>query len=83
LRIGTLGTEDIPLPANQLMAREIQFLGSFRYGNVFGEAIRLAASNRVNLRPLISQVFPLRQVVEAILCASARNQMLKVQMEIS
>ena len=81
VQIGTLGTEDIPRPANQLMVREIQLLGSFRYGNVFDEAIRLAASNRVNVRPLISQVFPLRQVTEAILCAAAKDQVLKVQME--
>ena len=58
VQIGTLGTEDIPLPANQLMVREIQFVGSFRYGNVFDEAIRLVASGRLNLRPLISRVFP-------------------------
>ncbi len=41
VQIGTLGTDDVPLPANQLMVRETQFIGSFRYGNVFGEAIRL------------------------------------------
>lgn len=38
---GALVPEDIPLPANLLMNREINFIGSMRYGNVFGEAIRL------------------------------------------
>jgi L-idonate 5-dehydrogenase len=83
VQIGTLGTADIPLPANQLMAREIQFLGSFRYGNVFDEAIRLAASNRVQLRPLISDVFPLRQALTAFQRASDKDQVLKVQMEVT
>jgi hypothetical protein len=41
VQIGTLGTEDVPLPANQLMVREINYVGSMRYGPVFDEASRL------------------------------------------
>jgi L-idonate 5-dehydrogenase len=81
VQIGTLGTADVPLPANLVMVREIQFLGSFRYGNVFEEAIRLVASGRLDLRPLVSQVFPLSRASEAMICASARDQVLKVQMD--
>jgi L-idonate 5-dehydrogenase len=81
VQIGTLGTADIPLPANQMMVGEIQFLGSFRYGHVFDEAIRLVAAGRIDLRPLISQVFPLEQVAEAMVCAAAKDQVLKVQMQ--
>jgi L-idonate 5-dehydrogenase len=83
VQIGTLGTEDIPLPANQLMVREINFIGSMRYGNVFGEAIRLVEANRIDLRPLISGVLPLAQADEAMRLASDKNTALKVQMEIS
>ena len=36
-------------PPTSSWSREIQFVGSFRYGNVFDEAIRLVASGRVNL----------------------------------
>lgn len=79
VQIGTLGTEDIPLPANQVMVREIQFMGSFRYGNVFEEAIHLVASGRVNLQPLISQVLPLSKVREAMALAQAKDDVLKVQ----
>ena len=80
VQIGTLGTDDVPLPANQLMVREIQFLGSFRYGNVFDDAIRLVASKRLNLDPLISEVFPLREASAAMLRAAAKEDVLKVQM---
>jgi len=38
-QIGTLGTQDVRIPTNQL-------IGSFRYGNVFAEAIRLVAAGR-------------------------------------
>lgn len=81
VQIGTLGSDDVPLPANQLMAREIQFLGSFRYGNVFDEAIRLVASGRVNLEPLVSEVFPLDDLPQAMLRAFAKDDVIKVQIQ--
>lgn len=37
------------------MVREINFIGSMRYGNVFGEAIRLVAEGRIALRGLITE----------------------------
>jgi 2-desacetyl-2-hydroxyethyl bacteriochlorophyllide A dehydrogenase len=81
VQIGTLGTEDIPLPANQVMVSEAQYIGSFRYGNVFGEAIRLAASGRVDLRPLVSEILPMNQVTDAMTLASIKERVLKVQLE--
>ncbi|MEI7902940.1 MAG: L-idonate 5-dehydrogenase, partial [bacterium] len=73
----------VPLPANMVMAREIQFIGSFRYGNVFGEAIRLVAAGRVNLSPLISQVFPLGELTQALTRAFAKDSVMKVQVAVS
>jgi L-idonate 5-dehydrogenase len=82
VQIGTLGTDDIPLPANQVMAREIQFIGSFRYGNVFGEAIRLTAAGRVNLAPLVSQAFPLAELPQAMRRAFAKDSVMNIQISI-
>ena len=82
VQIGTLGVEDVPLPANHLMLREIQFIGSFRYGNVFDEAIRLAASGRLNLRPLLTGLFPLAQSLDAMKQADDKTHALKVQIQI-
>jgi L-idonate 5-dehydrogenase len=83
VQIGTLGTADVPLPANQLMAREIRFIGSFRYGNVFDEAIRLVDSGRVNLAPLISEVYPLSELPQAMNRAFAKDDVIKVQIDIN
>jgi len=82
VQIGTLGTEDIPLPANQLMVKEIQFLGSFRYGNVFDEAIRLVESGRIDLRPFISGILPLNDITSAMHLAADKVHALKVQLQI-
>jgi L-idonate 5-dehydrogenase len=81
VQIGTLGTEDVPIPANLLMNREINFIGSMRYGNVFDEAIRLVASGRVNLRPLINGVFTIDESVKAFEFAADKSQSFKVQIQ--
>ncbi len=83
VQIGTLGTADVPLPANQLMVRETRFLGSFRYGNVFGEAIRLVAGGRVNLAPLVSEVFALDQLPEAMRRTFDKGDVIKVQVAVN
>ena len=82
VQIGTLGTEDIPLPANNLMVKEIQFIGSFRYGNVFDEAIRLVDSGRINLLPFITGVLPMHDITKAMNLAADKLHSLKVQVEI-
>lgn len=82
VQIGTLVTEDIPLPANQVMVKEIQFIGSFRYGNVFDEAIRLVASGRIDLRPFITGILPFTDFNKAMSLAADKVNALKVQVEI-
>jgi len=83
VQIGVFSAEEISLPVNQLLIGEFQFLGSFRYGAVFDEAIRLVASNRVDLRPLISRVFPLREANAALTLACAKNDAVKVQIDLA
>jgi len=82
VQIGTLGTADIPLPANRLMNKEINLVGSMRYGNVFDEAIRLVAAGRVNLKPLINAVYPLEEAVKAFEFAADKARSFKVQIQI-
>ncbi len=82
VQIGTAPLVDIPFALNQLMVREIQVVGSFRYGNVWEEAIRLVAAGRVDLQPLISRVFPLQRAAEALSLAGSRNGVLKVQLDL-
>jgi L-idonate 5-dehydrogenase len=81
VQIGTLGTQDIPLPANQLMVKEIQFIGSFRYGNIFDEAIRLVDSGRINLRPFITGVLSIKEITKAMNLAADKVNALKVQVQ--
>jgi L-idonate 5-dehydrogenase len=81
VQVGTIGVDSIPIRVNQIMIREIDFIGSMRYGDVFEEAVRLAAAGRVNLRLLISDVFPLSESVQALRRAADKSHSLKVQIE--
>ena len=82
VQIGTLGNENVALPANQLMVKEIQFIGSFRYGNVFDEAIGLVASGKIDLRPFITGILPLNDTNKAMDLAADKVHALKVQIKI-
>jgi L-idonate 5-dehydrogenase len=83
VQIGVFSVPEIPLPINQMMVREIQFVGSFRYGDVWEEAIALVSSGRVNLRPLISRVFPLKEATAALELACAKTGVVKVQLDLT
>lgn len=82
VQIGTLGTADVPLPANEIMVKEITYLGTMRYGDVFGEALAQVAAGRVDLRPFITKVFPFAETAAAFEAAGDKTSTLKVQIEL-
>lgn len=82
VQIGTVGVEDVPLPANLLMVKEIKFVGSFRYGDIFDEAIRLVAAGRILLAPFITAILPLHEINRAMNLGMDKVNSLKVQVEI-
>jgi L-idonate 5-dehydrogenase len=82
VQIGTVPTEGIPLPCYEVMRKEINYIGSFRYGNVFEEAIRLVASGRVDLRPIYSGEFAADEAAKAFEVAGDKARSLKVQIRL-
>jgi L-idonate 5-dehydrogenase len=82
VQVGTLGTADVPLPANELMNRELRLVGSFRYGDVFADAIALAARGAVRLAALVSDVFPLADAARALQRAGDAGAGIKVQLAV-
>ena len=82
LQIGTIGTEDIPIPVNQILVNEVNLMGSMRYGDVFDEAIRLVASGRVRLEQFIDRVFALDHCALALEHAADKSSSLKIQIDL-
>jgi L-idonate 5-dehydrogenase len=82
VQIGTQPSEDMPLPAMRIMRKEISYIGSQRYGDVFDEAIRLVSSGRLNLRPLMSDEFRADEAAKAFRVAADRAHSLKVMLQL-
>ncbi len=82
VQVGTLGTADVPLPANELMNRELRLVGSFRYGDVFADAVALAARGALRLEALVSDVFPLAEAARALGRAGDAGAVIKVQLAV-
>nr|WP_321455021.1 L-idonate 5-dehydrogenase [uncultured Cohaesibacter sp.] len=70
---------DLTIPQNTIVTKEIELCGSFRFYEDFAWAVELIGSGRVDLSPLLTQSFPLEDVVAAFELASDRKKAMKVQ----
>ncbi|MDP1647359.1 MAG: L-idonate 5-dehydrogenase [Rubrivivax sp.] len=79
VQVGTLPPE-IPFPANNLMARELDYRGAFRAHLEFDWAVQAIRTRRVDVRPLISAQLPLARSQEAFDLALDKSRSTKVQL---
>ena len=80
VQVGTLPPEGMHLLANQIMARELDVRGSFRFGIVFDTAVNAIANGRVDVKPVLSGTHPLTDAVKAITLARDKTRSMKVQL---
>jgi L-idonate 5-dehydrogenase len=78
VQIGSIGSE-VELPANLIMAKELRYMGSFRYGDIYPLSMDLLTSRRVDVRPLVSATFPRAESRAAFELAAERGNAIKVQ----
>jgi L-idonate 5-dehydrogenase len=79
VQVGTLPPE-LPFPANNLMARELDYRGAFRAHLEFDWAVQAIRTRRVDVRPLISAQLPLQRSREAFELALDKSRSTKVQL---
>jgi L-idonate 5-dehydrogenase len=82
VQVGTLAT-DMLFAANQVMSRELNYVGAFRAHAAFDWAVQAIRTRRADVRPLISAQVPLSQSKDAFELARDRTQHTKVQLIIS
>ena len=80
VQVGTLPHEPLPFVVNEIMAKELDFRGAFRWGIEFDWAVEYIASRRVDVGPLLSRQFPLTEAVEAFRLAKDKTRSTKVQL---
>ena len=79
VQVGTLPHEPLPFVVNEIMAKEIDLRGAFRWGIEFDWAVDYLSTRRVDVRPLISGQFPLQDAVAAFHLAADKTKATKVQ----
>ncbi len=79
VQVGTLPAEGVLFPANQVMARELDYVGAFRAAHAFDWAVQYLRTRRVDVRPLLSAQLPLSRALEAFELAGDRSRSTKVQ----
>jgi L-idonate 5-dehydrogenase len=79
VQVGTLPHEPLPFVVNELMAKELDLKGAFRWGIEFDWAVDYLSSRRVDVKPLLSGQFPLKDARKAFELAKDKSKSTKVQ----
>ncbi|HVF64597.1 MAG TPA: L-idonate 5-dehydrogenase [Casimicrobiaceae bacterium] len=79
VQAGTLPHEPLPFVVNEIMQKEIDLRGVFRWGIEFDWAVDYLSTRRIDVRPLLSGQFPLAEAVAAFHAAADKTQNTKVQ----
>jgi L-idonate 5-dehydrogenase len=72
---------DISLPMTQLVAKEVDLRGTFRFHPEFATAVRFLNEGLIDGRPVITGVLPMEQALEAFDLAADKSRSLKVQIQ--
>ena len=80
VQVGTLPPEGLHFPANDIMVRELDYVGAFRAAHAFDWAVRYLRTRRVDVRPLLSAQLPISRAAEAFELAADRSRSTKVQL---
>ena len=70
---------DLAIPQNLVVAKEIEMRGTFRFHDEFALAVDLINRRRVDVKPLLTGIYPLKEAVAAFEIAGDRNKSMKVQ----
>ena len=78
VQVGNLPGGEIAVPANAIMAKELDVRGTFRFGDEFRRAVDLIVAGKVDVMKLVTAQRPLRAAPEAFRLALDRSRSVKV-----
>lgn len=78
IQVGVAGSLTIPI--NAIVGKEIALKGTHRFHPEFGDAVRMIDKGEINVAPMITQVFPFEQALDAFATTTDRNKSIKVQL---
>ena len=72
---------DMSVPMGQIVAKEVDVRGTFRFHPEFATAVRFLNDGLVNGKPVITSIVPMSRALEAFALATDKSQSLKVQID--
>jgi L-idonate 5-dehydrogenase len=78
VQVGNLPGGQVPVPANAVMAKEIDLKGTFRFGAEFNQAVDLIVGGKIDVSRLVTAQRPLSAAIDAFRLAADRSQSVKV-----
>lgn len=81
VQVGFLPPGDVGVPVNRLMAKEVDFVGSFRFRDEFDWAVDYLVRGLIDVAPLLSARYPVSSLDAAFHKAASRDGTMKVQIE--
>ena len=78
VQVGNLAGGSIPVPANAVMSKELDLIGTFRFGEEFFEAVELIVEGKIDVLRLVTSEFKLADAPEAFRVALDRSRSVKV-----
>ena len=78
VQVGNQPGGEIAVPANAIMAKELDVRGTFRFGDEFRRAVDLIVAGKVDVMKLVTAQRPLRAAPEAFRLALDRSRSVKV-----
>ena len=81
VQVGNLPAGLSPVPVNFIMAKELRYQGTFRFGAEYSTAVEELVSGRIDLTPLMTHRFRVHEANEAFRMAQDRSQSMKVHLD--
>ncbi len=80
VQVGMPGVPEVGIPINRLVAREVDFIGAFRFDAEYGWAVRELASGAIDVRALLTHSFKMSAANDAFDMAVDREKSMKVHL---
>lgn len=79
LRIAALYEGEPPIPANQIVQKELSVSGTFAYKGEFPQVLQMLSDGRITAAPLVTHTYPLEQIEQAFRTQLDKDISIKVQ----
>jgi L-idonate 5-dehydrogenase len=81
VQIGILPPGMTNTPINRILAKELNFFGTFRFHQEFAWAVNALVTGRINVSPILTAEFSFQDAVQAFELAADRRKAMKVSLQ--